>query len=471
MMWVHSFISHFKKIILFAVVVVTVTKVMNYLYVDDTDDFVRYGIHAFYEERENIDRLYLGSSHVYCGVNPVILDGINGENNFNLATSWQQLNTSYYLLKEADKRHHIDRVCLDLYYACVTDGVGNVHDDSEISNSWVVLNQMRPSLNKLVYMLDLSSPQYYYMTFLPFMRYKEELFDQEYIAEIVGRKRSDVWKNYEYRHSSAEGRYVRANGEKGFCIYYGAPDHGRFYTMQEWPTLKKNPITRESLEYLRKIVEYCEQHDIALTWIGVPSSDFLLLLNGRYDNFFNQVTELSRQYDIPYYDFNLCRREYLDVSEMEYWSDMGHLNTYGAEVFTKFLGEFLLSQEMEEGIPADCFYNSYEEKISDMPDEIYGLVITVAEEDKFCMTDIPEDQKEKYISYRIRPVSNAGENSVSFAVSVTTGGDFGEEKKVPVIQDGNDAYITVSTDESGVMNIQAELKTSGEVMNWVGIEY
>lgn len=99
MMWVRSFILHFKKILLFAAVIIAVTGVMNYLYVDDTDAFSRYVLHEFYEETENIDRLYLGSSHVFCDINPVILDGINGDNNFDLATSSQQLNTSYYLLR------------------------------------------------------------------------------------------------------------------------------------------------------------------------------------------------------------------------------------------------------------------------------------------------------------------------------------------------------------------------------------
>ena len=87
MMWVRSFILHFKKAALFMAVVIVVTKVMNYLYIDDTDEFSRYMLHEFYEEEENIDRLYLGSSHVFCGINPVILDDINGENNFNLSGS------------------------------------------------------------------------------------------------------------------------------------------------------------------------------------------------------------------------------------------------------------------------------------------------------------------------------------------------------------------------------------------------
>ena len=95
MMWVRSFISHFKKIVLFAAVVVAVTEGMNYLYLDDTQEFARCMMHEFYENRENIDRLYLGSSHVFCDIDPVVLDGINMENNFNLATSMQQIGRAH----------------------------------------------------------------------------------------------------------------------------------------------------------------------------------------------------------------------------------------------------------------------------------------------------------------------------------------------------------------------------------------
>lgn len=92
-MWVPSFISRFKishskgekkrkwyrvlaGILAFALTAGGITAGMNYLYVDDTDEFARYMLHDFYtlDVTENIDRLYLGSSHVFCDINPVILD-------------------------------------------------------------------------------------------------------------------------------------------------------------------------------------------------------------------------------------------------------------------------------------------------------------------------------------------------------------------------------------------------------------
>ena len=79
MMWVRSFILHFSRAVVFAAVVIMITVVMDYLYVDDTDEFARAMLHELYGEQENIDRLYVGSSHVFCDIDPFVLDEINGE--------------------------------------------------------------------------------------------------------------------------------------------------------------------------------------------------------------------------------------------------------------------------------------------------------------------------------------------------------------------------------------------------------
>lgn len=103
MMRLRSFILHIKIPVLFVVMVLALTEAMNYLYVDDTTEFARCMMYEFYEDDTNIDRLYLGSSHVFCDIDPTVLDDINGENNFNLSSHMQQMITSYYLLREADK--------------------------------------------------------------------------------------------------------------------------------------------------------------------------------------------------------------------------------------------------------------------------------------------------------------------------------------------------------------------------------
>lgn len=471
MTWLRSFFSHIKILVLFIAVIVLVTKFMNYLYVDDTTEFARCMMHEFYEDDTNIDRLYLGSSHVFCDIDPTVLDEINKEYNFNLSTHMQQMITSYYLLREADKKHNIGRVYLDLFYPCTNAGKGNFREYQSLSPSWTVINQMRPSVNKLSYMLHLSDPAYYYLTFLPFMRYREQLFSLDYISEIVEGKQTEEWKNYAYSYTAPDGSEVIKRGGKGFRIYYGELEYGDFCMRYEESPIIEEPMTKESIEYLQKIIEYCEEHDIELTWIVSPVPDLQLTCVGGYDNYVRQVATLAEQHHIPYYDFNLCRREYLDVSDGKYWFDTGHLNAYGAEVYSEFLGDFLLAQEQGKETYQNCFYDSYEEKIDDLQGEIFGLQFVKSGDYGRYLSDVAQEDWEEYVIYLLRFVTSPSENNhrISFCVRKDTG--TGESEAVPVMLDGTENYIIFSSHEHGELYVEAELEGTTESVRWNGIKY
>lgn len=466
MMWVRLFISRFKKILLFLFIVMALIRIMNYLYVDDTDEFTRTMMHAFYDEKTNIDRLYLGSSHVFSAINPYILDEKNGDNNFNMASGNQQLIASYHLLVEADKKHDLDKVYLDLCYTCTDRGKGNLHDPQQILRSWIVIDQMKLSVNKLSYMLHLSSPEYYYLTFLPFKRYSEELFHPDYVSGVVRAKQTDAWKNFEYLYMTADGEEVSTCEGKGFRLNYQMPEYGGLgANIEEFP-IEEDPIVPESMEYLVKIVEYCKEHDIELIWIVCPMSELQLVRNGAYDNYIEQVSRLAEQYQIPYYDFNLCKREYLNLSPDNYWFDEGHLNAYGAEIFSRFLGDFLNAQEIGEDTYNDCFYSRYDEKIQDLRDEIFGLEILPSQEYERCLPHIPEEQWGEYAIYRLRFVTNAPAEAIEMSVRVVRDSGIGGDEEPKLIREGNDVYVIVSVHEQGKLDVEARVKDSLEAVNW-----
>lgn len=485
-MWVPSFISRFKishskgekkrkwyrvlaGILAFALTAGGITAGMNYLYVDDTDEFARYMLHDFYtlDVTENIDRLYLGSSHVFCDINPVILDEINGEYNYNLATGTQQMITSYYLLKEADKEHDIKRVYLDLYYECTTEGLGNFREYGSLPYSWIVLNQMKPSFNKMSYTLHLSEPRYYYMSFLAFTRYKEQLFQPDYVAGVVARKQTDVYKNYLYEHidESDAGESVLRSASKGYMTYDNATEAGGFCSIEAEKPMEDNPLTEETLEYLLKIVEYCKEKDIVLTCIGCPISDFQLVANGTYDKYVSQIQSLAHEYGFDYYDFNLCKEEYLDVVDDCYWADQGHLNTLGAEKFSNFLGNFLIAEENGEATYQDCFYSSYAEKIENIDDQIFGLEVLQGEN----MVQEAEDESTTYVTYTIRPIYNGSKQDLEVEVWKTPDKTKKKESVNATLKDSR-WCIQLPENEHGTLYIEAGF-VGEEATNWAEISY
>ena len=61
---------------------------------------------------------------------------------------------------------------------------------------------------------------------------------------------------------------------------------------------------------------------------------------------------------IDYYDFNLCKEEYIP-STSEIFKDYDHLNGEGAKIFSRIFARFVNGEISSD----DLFYDSFNEKI------------------------------------------------------------------------------------------------------------
>lgn len=194
--------------------------VQNYMYVNSEDTWRERIIwHDFYENSGQIDRLYLGSSHVFYDLDPKILDQLNGQNNFNLASATQLLNGSYYLLREADRDNELQAVYLELYYFCTTKDNFRLNAEGVITEgykNWWNIDYMKPSANKLEYMLKITDSDEYISTFIPFCRYREKLNDGEYIRQVIEKKGAESYAAYEYYCGYEDGSWYDEYQEKGY---------------------------------------------------------------------------------------------------------------------------------------------------------------------------------------------------------------------------------------------------------------
>ena len=182
---IHKFVLHgcvyvqsALKVLIVLMVFTGIAHALNYIYLNpDDSNLERIFWHNFYEDEGKIDNIYLGSSHVFCDLNPNILDDINGQYNFNMATPGQLLNGSYYILKEADRINELSNVYLELYYYNVKDYPGSVSEriSHEYFRNWQNTDYMRMSLNRLQYMFAIADCEWYADIFLPFVRYRGKL--------------------------------------------------------------------------------------------------------------------------------------------------------------------------------------------------------------------------------------------------------------------------------------------------------
>lgn len=409
MIYKNLFIFNFKewkkygkrllKVICAVVLCSVLTDGLNYMYVNaEQDAWNRIVWHNYYEEKENIDYLYLGSSHVYLSLNPVRLDELNGKNNFNLATSSQRLNGSYYLLREADKEHDLEHVFVELYYQYTIGRHGRfLSERAGRMTNWRNTDYMKNSLNRLEYMLSMSTSEYYVDSFFPFVRYREKLFDLDYIRKQIAYKKSEDYLNYSYM--SERGEYAEEYRDKGY--YYSTVELQPNSLMcvcdgEKW---ESEPMTEEAEKYLRDIIEYCQDKGIKVTFFSAPMYDLQLLQAewyGGYDTYVKQVQSIVAEYGVDYYDFNLCKETYLPMQGLEDYRDLHHLNSKGAEKFTEVFYQVMQGTKEEN---EQYFYQSYEEKRQETEGKVYGL-LQLSSDEKECLYKIASNWEEG-LEYKI----------------------------------------------------------------------
>lgn len=463
MMSAHLFISHFKskykkcalcilEMAACALCIILTEKLLDYMLVAE-DGFTKQLMADFYHMEDNVDNIYLGSSHVHYNIKPEILDAISGENNYNLATGLQPMNTSYYLLKEANKENQISHVYLELSCGLTTGEFGKIKTYEQLPNSWRVLDYVKPSFNKLQWMLDISEPEYYYLSFLPSRRYYKEFLDGAYIAGQLQNKA-------ENEETKWKGGYVH----KGYR-YTEAVIDGIYCQKSKRVFFDENPISDEIIEYLIKIIEYCKNNEIKLTLFTSPITDCELHNYENYDFWGNQIGNLAAEYQVNYYDFNLCKTEYLDLSDEHYWRDNNHLNTWGAEVYTQFLGNVFEEEKDGASEIEQYFYEDYQKKIRNMDKTLFGLTIDeIQGENKLeCLENADIDREEEgfYKVFCISAVDNYEDNDrIEYRYSLID-----EESEVEqLIQnwDENTACIVPVKDASKVLSIAARKKGTVE---------
>lgn len=362
-------------------------KLLNYMYVEDVKDpWFRIFWHNYYADsaENNIDNIYLGSSHVYSGLNPFTMDELTGEYNYNISTSEQRLNGSYYLLKEVCRDNDVKHVYLDLFYrsSCVIEDEDNADPiNTGYNYNWQNTDYMKLSLNKICYMLSIADTETYPEIALPFIRYRSELDNWAYVKNIMKAKDDENYQNYIYvnEYDDSTGHNYTKYTNKGFRdTNIVLRDDSRI--TERYTGITEEPMGQESEKYLRKIIEYCENHDIELTLFVTPVDDLLLLSAGDYDLFLNQVEGIAAEYGVDFYDFNLAKEEYLDLWHNEYFWNTGHLNTTGANIFTEFFHK-VVSEGKEAS--TEYFYDSYASKIASQDYRFYGIdfVETVGTDD------------------------------------------------------------------------------------------
>lgn len=451
----HTYKKYLKRImetlgalLIFLIIVHT----LNYMYATD-DIWTRILWHYFYEDKDRIDNIYLGSSHVYSDINPALLDELNGQYNFNLSTPAQRLSGSYYLLKEAERTTPVSHVYLELYYNLSTKshtGIDPVYESYH--SNWINTDYMENSWNRLQYafsiIIDTNKCE---DIFFPFIRYREKIGDWDYISETMHAKENESYLAYEHLEIFEDTNNVTEYRKQGYFYSTLALSEADLLFEQS-KILEENPMGKTSEEYLRKIIKYCQKRNIPITLFVSPIPDLKLVSTENYDNYVSQVKNIAEEYRLPFYDFNLVKEEYLSLHPHSF-RDFDHLNDVGAGTFTPFFNE-VVSGDITDN--EKYFYTSYEEKLQNTSPAIYGIYYWYSE----TIEEIPERRK----TFRI--ASNR-EEEMEYTIILTP--NDGDSYTVQYFT--NNKEFSVPANEHGICMITARTTDTPDTIQTLEINY
>lgn len=357
------------SILLFCFLSYLLAKGLRYIVIDDTGSYTRITYHEMYAQK-NIDVLFVGSSHCFRSFIPQILDKRLGVNTFNGGSSGQSLDGSYMVIKEAAKNNEIKRVYLDMYYQLSS----HVHKSNMIPTStYIISDYLKPSLDKVIYLYNATSKEHYMNSFIAARRNWEKLYDFEYINELIRKKSTKEYRNYEYRYVTDDQQWYVG---KGYVANGGTVKNWNYFSPNGWEPIKIDEISTDWEEDLKRIIDFCEERDIELTLVSAPMSDFILSGHGNYDEYIDYVKKMIAGTDIKYIDFNLCRENVFPMTS-EVFYDETHLNYVGAERLSTLFADLVTDTLKEE----DVFYSSYDDKMRCMSPRILGVSYNDKEQD------------------------------------------------------------------------------------------
>jgi len=272
-----------------------------------------------------IDLLFLGSSHSYKSFDTEIFDERIGTNSFNMGHSAQLLDSSYYILREVLRNQKPDTVVLEVYFKMM-------ESDHMIFQNRYCYDYMEDSDVKKEFWKDVFKAKDKFEYAIKVLRYRKHLIKwltgtlNETIDDVDSREYYKS-KGFVYTEKTVSVEDLKKNN-----IFSGYA-FGGFSDIQ--------------YDYLKRIISLCESENITLVMVSVPLPETSLGYIGGYDVFSEGITELSKENDIFYIDYNSSGeiREWFDD---DMFSDYDHLNYTGVKTLDNHFIEYLLSNGLAD---------------------------------------------------------------------------------------------------------------------------
>lgn len=292
-------------------------------------------VRPYYDEPKNsLDVVFVGSSHVMCGIYPLELYHEYGIAAYDYASSALVLPQAYYQVVEALRTQTPKVLVLDIS--------GVAYENIKVGTPEYVhvqLDNMKWSRNKIEAINDLI----------------ENPSDRlEYYFPLV--KFHTRWKE------PAKRDFHRITGNsKGARVNEGFLEDVE--PKEIMPRDYMNQISEYQETYLRKTLDYCRDQGVQVLLLNLP-----FIADETAQGKYNAVYKIAEEYGLPY--LNLMH--HMDDIGFDYSTDLrdtSHCNWLGAEKVTSYVGKYLkenygLPDRRDDSAYASAWDAAYEEYVS-----------------------------------------------------------------------------------------------------------
>ena len=300
----------------------------------------------YYADAGGHDVIFVGDCEAYESVVPSVLWKEYGITSYVRGGAQQLVWHSYYLLEETFKYESPKAVVFNVY------ALKYGEPQSEAYNRMTFDNMKWSGAKAKGILASMTEDESFIEYVFPLLRYHSRITELEK-------------DDFKYWFKSPED----------------VSDNGYLMKTGVRPMPESDPITEppeellpdSSLEYLNKMRELCEENGCELILMKAPT-------NPRgywwYDEWDKQITEYANEHSLSYYNFIPHANEMGIDWQTDTYDEGLHLNVYGAEKFTSYLGA-LLSES--HGIPShkddadtlsrwNTYLEEYENKKKQMED-------------------------------------------------------------------------------------------------------
>ena len=265
------------------------------------------------KEEEPLDMIYIGGSAAFCYWLPLQAWNDYGFTSYNLGSTSLQAENILYLLKHA------------LKYQAPELFVIGVRPFADYSNTGY-----EAGLRYTSDALDLGADR------LKLIRtyYDRRLMEEEICSVYV-----DIAKHHSRYELLASPEAWNLMDNEGEPLYKGAKVMASYYHLDELPPSNegnRGELEPRAYDTLYELLDFCKEKDLNVLFVVSP-----YILRQEDYALFNTMDDIVTSYG---YQF-LNASEYFDQINLDIsqdFTDQGHVNVFGAEKYTVFLGNYIM---------------------------------------------------------------------------------------------------------------------------------